>query len=656
MLAARSLSGLVLVTCAAACASGDRSLVTTSAVPAPTGPPAGAGLSVDAGPPPSTFADDALPAGAVARLGTQRYKHASGLSMAVSADGRWLATGGEGTDVQLRRLADGGLERAWKVAPLGLVAGLTFAGDRLVEHDNVWDIATGRLLGELAGSGSLLEGTAANGDRIVGVDGDGRLFAWDAATLARSRPVRIARGAESVALGPSGKQAAVGGDGKVELVDLSSGRRRVVFRTEETVEKLAFVGADRLALADGYNDVVVLGLKDGRVLHRFVMKDDELGAIITDLAVTADGEWLVASANLCDARAWRLATGEPAPRIPTWPEVTAAVERLPAPGGVAIHTRTSVLLWDVPGGKPLVVVPGHSGAIRSVAVSPDGAWIATAATDGFVRQWKLAEHRGRSREAAVAIRTRGTLEAVVFLPDGRAVAAGDEGMTVLQGATPVVLDRGFRAESLDVDDQGRLVSAGGLLSGRALVLADPLGQAALEVGCDTPCRAAAAGAFLAVSGEDDLVIHRLADGAVVAREEPKLSFLYGVAATSSGLVAVAGWQTGALYRIDATTGAPRLVKVRDVHKSDNLIDPAYSPIDSVAFSHDGRLLASGYLDGVVLVEDAVTGARLAELSGHIGRVHALAFAPGDAYLVSGSADGTALVWDAAAWRRPPTTR
>jgi WD40 repeat protein/tetratricopeptide (TPR) repeat protein len=71
-----------------------------------------------------------------------------------------------------------------------------------------------------------------------------------------------------------------------------------------------------------------------------------------------------------------------------------------------------------------------------------------------------------------------------------------------------------------------------------------------------------------------------------------------------------------------------------------------SCVTSVAYSPDGRRLASGSRDGTARVWDALTGAELLALKGHTGYVTSVAYSPDGRRLASGGNDGTVRVWDA----------
>ena len=65
----------------------------------------------------------------------------------------------------------------------------------------------------------------------------------------------------------------------------------------------------------------------------------------------------------------------------------------------------------------------------------------------------------------------------------------------------------------------------------------------------------------------------------------------------------------------------------------------------VAYSPDGRLLASGSADKTVRIWDLATGQEIRTLVGHTDWVTGVSFSPDGRRLASSSYDGTVKIWD-----------
>jgi cytochrome c len=280
------------------------------------------------------------------------------------------------------------------------------------------------------------------------------------------------------------------------------------------------------------------------------------GGPVRGLAISLDGQTAISGSFDSTAIRWSLTRNAAEQVLRFHADAVNAVDLLKDGRAATAGADGRIAIWTSGNAQPDAVLEGHTAPIAALALSPDGATLASASWDHTVRLWPLAGGVPRVLDGHTQ-----NVNGVAFAPDGRTLVS-------------VSYDQSIRLWPL-AD------------SASPAVVAMPVPLNAVTVGSDGE---------IATGGADGKVYFLSPGGAragdVAAGPRPVIS----LAISPDGALVAAASIGGSVGVIDR--------KTRDLART--LVGPGL-PVWAVAFLPDSRTLLTGGADNIIRGWNAATG-------------------------------------------------
>jgi RNA polymerase sigma factor (sigma-70 family) len=621
-----------------------------------------------------------LPAGALARLGTTRLRHAWGKVVAFSADSRTVTSIGGDEAIRIWDVASSRLLRQLPGPACDLTGSCIACSPdgsavvvwrRTPPYLVMWDLAAGKELRTIPWSGNPPSALvfSSDGGTVAAARSDRTISLFDAGTGQErlSFPCNV-RDVRQVAFSPDGKVLALASyfDGPICLFQAATGREVRRIDTKDAVLAFSPDGKSLASASRVGKSVTLWDPTTGATQATLpLLSEESSSGSAPCLTFSRDGKMLAVGGNGQPIVLWDVAARKELHRLPV--SLATALVFAPDCKTVATSVLGAIRLCDLPIGNELHPSEGHKSEVTSVAISPDSRIVASASHWGNEPKICLWDATTGRLQQGLTVGNIFVRE-VAFAPGGRTLVVGGNGAVRLWDAVEGKQLREFSINGPNPEDARQVLAMRLAADGKTLaaVAMDFDGKVCIlwtwdvATGKELVKREVANDPYflcfapdtktLASAAPDQVVLEDVATGkrreirTAQPPHEPVVFSPEGQFLAVSYSLPNPPPQKG----IDT-----RVIGVYDLSKEGEPLTLETGPFGFVAFSPDGRYLATAGPDDLRLWELA-SGQGVwrrprpePSQADHRNAFSSLAFSPDGHSLATGMPNTTVLLWDLA---------
>ncbi|MEH2300139.1 MAG: serine/threonine-protein kinase [Nostoc sp.] len=263
-------------------------------------------------------------------------------------------------------------------------------GDRTIK---LWNLATGKAISLLNGHSQQVNVVviSPDGKTLVSGSDDNTIKIWNLTTRKQIRTLQgHSDSVHALAISADSETLVSGSDDNtIKIWDLATGEQIRTLAGHTFWVRSVAIDPDGVILASGSFDKTI---KIWNLTKGYPIRTLEGTQTVTTVAISPDGRTLATASRDRTIKLWNLPTGKEIRTLAGHGNTVTSVA-FSADGKIlASGSRDrTIKLWNPATGEEILTLAGHTNTVTSVAFSPDGKTLVSGSEDNTIKIWRLSQ-------------------------------------------------------------------------------------------------------------------------------------------------------------------------------------------------------------------------------------------------------------------------